>query len=315
MTAPNEICQSGGGTITPGSPCHLSPPADAMGLADWQYLINFRPPAAVKSSIHKRLHQEAFGTPDYHAIEGGAGAINLDFYPVYLDQLPTIDGVQLTPQEVLTYFRKNLSSFMDTSKVTFGSYDTEDYVKWQSDDPIGSVMRFHMGLLDYVGTTHIPLIGDVVLDTHAQGESWMPLVNPENAGVVASEITSDHWIFATLWTPKDQNHPVSGSRQFGVGTRCVTDTYSSTYDRIFSDPLTQDIPFVYMRGADRCTTIPDWIVCGKIFDGANACWSGACKKLQAWVNSNGGRASIPGCISNRYDWDAVKAVYWQNPPL
>ena len=294
MAAPSEICQSSGGTIVPGNPCHLSPAAAGLPLVDWQYLINFRPPASVKSAVHQRFHQEAHDTPDYHPIEFGSGPINLDFYLVYIHQMPIIDGARLTSSDLITYFKKNLTSFMDTSKVTFGSYETEDYVKWQSDDSLGSVMHFHIG---------------------AQGESWLPFANPENLSVVASEIASDHWIFSPLWTPNDQNHCVSGNRQFGIGTRRVSDTYSPPHDIVFGDPPAADIPYVYMRGADRCTTPADWIMSNSIFAGGNDCWTGACNKLQQWVDNNGGRASIPGCISKRYDWDTIKAAYWQNPPI
>ena len=66
---------------------------------------------------------------------------------------------------------------------------------------------------------------------------------------------------------------------------------------------------------DRCTTPSDWIMSNTIFSGGDDCWTGACKNLQQWVDNHGGRASIPGSISARHDWDTIKAAYWQDPPI
>jgi hypothetical protein len=38
----------------------------------------------------------------------------------------------------------------------------------------------------------------------------------EEGSVVTTAYGADHWIFSTVWTPKDLYHPVSGNRQFGA---------------------------------------------------------------------------------------------------
>jgi hypothetical protein len=45
-------------------------------------------------------------------------------------------------------------------------------------------------------------------------------VNVDDGAVVLSEITSDHWIFSTLWTPDDGDHPVKRKSTVRVRTGC-----------------------------------------------------------------------------------------------
>lgn len=296
MSAPSEICQSSGGTITPGNPCHLSPTAGGLGLGDWQYLVNFRPPQEVKVGVKKRFwgeSSEAVGQL-YHPIEDGVGQINLDLYVLPIGVLPSIDGIMLTPAQLFRYLRVHLDNFMDHSELWFEPYEPEDLIKWESDSPLCSVMHFELG---------------------GHGRSAIPPLNPENMSVVASEvIDSDHWIFTPLWTPRDENHPVSGNRQFGLATRRPDDVYAEPYDGVFYDPVLQDTLYFYARGADRCTGVADWALSDTIFSGGHSCWWSAFNKLKKWVNANGGETTSVTYTSKRYDWDTIKSQYWKSPP-
>lgn len=289
MTAPSVICQTSGGTITPGNPCHLSPAASGLLLGDWRYLINFQPPADVVTHLQTRFSDGDDNGDCYHHIEKAHGDINLDFYAVYIHRLPVIDGVQVTNAELLRYLRVHLDNFMNHSEVWFSNYELEDLAKWESDAPLGAVMSFQMG---------------------GGGRLWDPEMNPDNASVVASEVTSDHWIFTPLWTPNDENHPVSGNRQFGLAVRKPQDSYPRPYDSAFADVVTCDTLYFYARGADRCTGVLDRLVSGTVFAGGDSCWVGAFAKLRAWIEANGGSASVPGRFSERYDWDTIKTAYW-----
>jgi hypothetical protein len=297
MTAPSEICQSAGGTIVAGNPCHLSPAAVTDGFGDWQYVLNVRPSDAIKLSLAQRFYTTAASSgpafPVYHQIELATGDINLDFYVVYIHSLPTIGGNQVSANGLLDYVRTHLGDFMDHSSsganVWFRNYEERDRLQWTSSDPLGTVMHFSIN-----------------------GDNWEASV-VENLSVVATEMASDHWIFSTIWTPKDLGHPVSGNRQFGMAIRRPADTYAPPYSLVFGDPVTTDTLYFYTRGADRCTTIADAALAGVVFNGGHMCWLGLTQKVQQFVKDNGGDASFQGAISDRHDWGAISATYWKSP--
>jgi hypothetical protein len=103
---------------------------------------------------------------------------------------------------------------------------------------------------------------------------------------------------------------VSGHRQFGIATRHPADQFDAPYAQVFSDPVTVDTPYFYTRGADRCTTIVDAALATTVFLGGHNCWLGLCQNIHAWIEANGGKASIPGCITNRHDWDEIAKAYY-----
>ena len=90
------------------------------------------------------------------------------------------------------------------------------------------------------------------------------------AAVVLSEVSTDHWIFSTIWTPEDGGHPVSGNREFGFAP-------SSAEEVIF-----------YTRGADRTTSVADSLGEATVFGAAHQLWLSFQRRLAAYVNSNGG---------------------------
>jgi hypothetical protein len=318
MTAPDEICDSSVGTVVAGNPCHLSPPGDTLGFEDWRYVINFRPPDAVKRSLAQRFYTPAASSgpayPVYHQIELGVGDINLDFYPVYIQTLPNdAGGNQMTANGALDYIRTHMGDFMDNSStganVYLKPYADQDVTQWASSAPLGTVMHFGIG-----------------------GANWEVTVQ-ENLSVVAAEMAADHWIFTTIWTPKDLGHPVSGNRQFGMATRRVGDTYSPQYGLVFGDKVTTDTLYFYTRGADRCTTTADWALHSTIFMGGHQCWLGLQRRVRNWIVANGGQASFPNAapqpanpyaptdpttdtvnsISGRNDWVSISKAYWDSP--
>jgi hypothetical protein len=288
MTAPSVICQSANGTIVPGADCGLSPQAADKGFADWQDLMKFRPSDAIETVLESRFQTAGLPTSIYHDIRKGWGPVNLDFYPVYIHDLPTVDGAKLSATELLSYLRKNAYRFMAHDQLSFDSYEQADWDRWQTDDPLGAVMHFHIG---------------------TKGATIDFTNNPDNMAVVAAESTQDHWIFSTIWSPSDLGHPVSGNRQFGIATRRPSDQFAEPYSLVFSDPVAADTLYFYTRGVDRCTTALDLTLSNTVFSGGHACWVGLCSNVQDWINANGGNASIPGLISDRHDWDQIRKFY------
>ncbi len=152
---------------------------------DWEPLISFRPSAPVQSVIKDRAYKW-----HVHRIEDAEGEINLDYYPVHVANLPTIDGQSATAESLLKYIRLNINSFVDTKIAEFSPYDNEEAKKWRTDAPTGTVIHIDMKT--------------------AGGR-----LNPDDGSVVVSETAPDHWTFSTIWTGLDRGHPVSGNRQFG----------------------------------------------------------------------------------------------------
>ena len=175
-------------------------------LAHWRALIRFRPSARIVRDIGRRR-------PVYYTIQtiGSARSddVNLDFYPVYVSQMPRIGKRQLDATTLFEHFRKNINDFLDTSEAEFEGATTADSARWATGSPVGTVLYIDIG-------------------------SWRV---PDNAYVVCSDYSSRHWRFSTLTQHminvrgRDE-HPVSGTREFGYqGTAERAVFYTQGADR------------------------------------------------------------------------------------
>lgn len=131
-------------------------------------------------------------------------------------------------------------------------------------------------------------LGSVI---HIDMKSTHGLLNLDDGSVVVSEFAADHWIFSTIWTVLDQGHPVSGNRQFGF-----TPDEGGGY--VF-----------YTRGADRTTSLLDVAAMSMVFAAAHSLWLSLQQRIAAFVNSNGGSASIGTATSIRTPWTAIQSAY------
>ena len=312
MTAPEFICEQAGGVITPGNPCLLSPEAAATGFGDWKYLINHRPYDA-QNEIRRRFPSKP--APGYHAIEDAIGpTCNLDFYPIQIlewpkpnNVWPAMDKTQMTTAQMVYRLRADINNFVDSTYAAhFDPYDNAlDRPRWSSRVPsevLGAVITIKMLMFTKIG----PYAAD-------------------HGSVVTSECAEDHWIFSTLPTTEDWGHPVSGNRQFGISTLRAGDSLSNAYSKTadgsnaspgvsFQD-TGQDIPYVYIRGADRPTNAVDAANSSIIFKSSDALWRGFQERMARWINTSGGKAYIPGSVWMQLDWDRdIKARgLWRNP--
>lgn len=203
-------------------------------------------------------------------VENAAGGIvNTDYYPVRA-RLP--EGVD--PAAVLEHVRTNLNSLVDTSKSSFAAYpdspgNRDNEARWDSANPTGSF---------------------VTIDIFA---------NDGTVSVIDSD--ADHWTFATVKSPADGPHPVSGNRQFGC-----TDNGDGTAT-------------FYTRGVDRLTdrigasvnAVSDWFDgrgSGVAFNQADALWRSFQGGLTDHVREIGERAQVESPVIVRPDWNDVSAV-------
>lgn len=194
--------------------------------------------------------------------------------PISLDYYPVrvsaMPGMQAA--ELLEYLRRNLNTFVDKvpEGCEFNPYEPA------LDGPAWAPPLLPIGFPGAV----------ISIDVYSNS------VNIEDGSVVLAESVPDHWIFSTLWTPGDQHHPVSGNRRFGY------------YPSVAGE-------FVfYIRGADRVTTWIDELAAETVFAGADHLWRSFQIRLAAFVNANGGLATIEPPIANRFDWATVQASYW-----
>jgi hypothetical protein len=282
MGDPSVVCKSLGGTAGQNGSCVLSPPDEQADLKDWAYVLNFRP-KAVTDSMKQRFPNEP--EPYYHAIEDGYGALNLDFYAVQIMDLPSVGGTKLSAEQMLTDIRTNFNDVLDQSVAPFDAYyPNPDGTTWGSSTPLGAVMHFHIKV---------------------------PAMPDDGAAVVCAEHASDHWIFSTLPTPFDDDHPVSGNRQFGIAVLPAGAALPDVYQKagVTLDNRNGDALYFYTRGADRCTSSQYYVASAtmnSVFAGGHACWLALQQKLTARIIGQGGRAVVAGNVSERWDWEGIK---------
>jgi hypothetical protein len=249
----------------------ITPTPPFPGLQDWSRLISYRPSPIIQGGVGTRF--QMFGIPQrvVHAIEDGRGPINLDYYPIQVSAMPVSGNHTMQPNELLEFIRRNMNSFVDQHP---------DGCKFAPYEPLIDTNMWAPPFLT------MPFPGAVLSIDMISNH-----INVEDGSVVLSESDSSHWVFTTLWSPNDLGHPVSGNREFGY-----TPTHAGEF--IF-----------YTRGADRVTTWVDEALANTVFTAADRLWISFQRRVAEFVNNNGGLAVIPHRLSDRYDWDAVKAQY------
>jgi hypothetical protein len=240
----------------------------AVVWANWADLISFRPSAAVQSAVKSRASSWYI-----HKIENAYGDLNIDLYPVNVSVLPK----GLTAESLLEYLRTNINDFLYSGYARFQPYDDKyppaaspgDKARWLSSSPTPAVLSIQM-------RTPVP---------------WEYHLNPDDGSVICAEKTTNYWIFSTLRTDQDKEHPVSGNRQFGF--------------------IQGENGYVFFtRGADRATGYWDNFPLTPVFTMADLLWKSFQDRLARYVNDYGGSATTANPISVRVDWGAAKLVAW-----
>jgi len=153
---------------------HISAPA--FDPAPWLELLRFRPPADVLSKLPRGWRLQD--------VREALGPLNLDYYPVRIDKMPTVQGAVASGATLLEYVRRNLNSFISTALAIFKPYDESQAALWNSAHPVGAVLSIDLAL-------------------------------PDNGSVLVGRASAQGWTFCTVKTENDGLHPVSGNREFG----------------------------------------------------------------------------------------------------
>ncbi|UTX47164.1 hypothetical protein [Chryseobacterium sp. MA9] len=227
-------------------------------LPKWQNLANHPIPTSIKNRIFQINGQTNWFSDaviqnlDYSS----SFTINMDVYPIKISNMPEkAPGIKYTHAEFFDYFRKNINNFTSISHGKFypvvePQFGIDDTQLWNSENPLGSLI-----------TIKIPA---------------------DNGTVVCSGFDSQAWIFTTVKSPWDGEHPVSGNRLFGY-------FIDSSGDMV-----------IYTRGVDRFTTkvsnnALQYTVESFGYSEAKKMWQTMQQKLSSFVNSKNGTSSIiPG---------------------
>jgi hypothetical protein len=149
------------------------------GVEFWSDIASFVPP----NSVIQRI-ENLPGNWNIQEIKNASGTrVNLDLFPVKITTMPTVNGVMISKDDLISLIRLSLNSFTEGS--SFTPFSPQDAQIWTSGNPLGAVI-------------HIS-------------------INPDDGSVVTSSYSSCCWVFTTLQAPfwDDGIHPVSGNRQFG----------------------------------------------------------------------------------------------------
>lgn len=206
-----------------------------------------------------------------------SAVVNMDYFPVTVDQLPIVNGTRLTPEQFLNYIRTDINNFVDTrySKFTpYNNYGIDDRALWNSNNPLGSVIK-------------IEIPGDP-------------------GSVMVTGYNSDKWTFTTVYEPVYQTHPVSGNRDFGF-TRNTNGSY--TFYTRGVDRLTK------MEGTALHNVSMFFTGSSYPLGQADKLWKSFQEKISYFVNHHSGSASVVKEEIERPDWQKVKDVINGKLPL
>jgi hypothetical protein len=138
----------------------------------------------------------------------GGTVVNCDYFPVKINSLPIINGIQWTAADVMDYFRRNINKFTDNSIATFHPYVDvvmDETMIWNSTNYLGAVLHLDMAV-----------DGSVIISD----------VNSGTNGAYSFTAT-------TIKSYQDQLHPVSGNRKFGIMPQGTGWTfYTTAVDRV-----------------------------------------------------------------------------------
>ncbi|WP_312286402.1 hypothetical protein [Chryseobacterium gleum] len=247
-------------------------------LPKWQDLANHPIPISVKNRIFQINGQtNLFSSAVIQNLDYSSSfTINMDVYPIKISNMPEkAPGVKYTYAEFFDYFRKNINNFTSISHGKFypvvePQFGIDDTQLWNSENPLGSLI-----------TIKIPA---------------------DNGTVVCSGFDSQAWIFTTVKSPWDGEHPVSGNRLFGY-------FIDSSGDMV-----------IYTRGVDRFTTkvsnnALQYTVESFGYSEAKKMWQTMQQKLSSFVNSKNGNSSIIPGVDYTPNYIFVKDYLRGNKPL
>jgi len=251
-------------------------------IDDWKTIADHIIPQSAKDKL-KNINTKTHWYQDDLIIQNLDNAqgksLNMDLFSVKISNLPNKPGTnqKFTPKDFFDYFRLNLNNFAETfTPVVDTDLGVNDTALWNSANPLNALISIY-----------IPVI-----------------VGHNNGTVICSGVTTNTWVFTTITSPWDSEHPVSGNRFFSY--------YINPNDNAM---------YIYTRGLDR-VNLPIFnnfsSANNPAFNGADELWSGMQTKIKKFVKDNGGGengATIMSPEIYRPDWVKVKDYFKGKKPL
>ena len=259
------------------------------GLNDkWKRQITFKPSAQIMqkiSGLNFGTRMNLGGVPvdwGYYvqSIGNASGAlVNLDFHYMYFKSLPVIDGQQTTLNGFADYLRLNLGGLTGTPFTPSTHTGVDESYLWTH---------------SVVGT---------VLEIGIPGDPGAVICSEYNRAGPGNEAS---WVFTTIHDPYVGDHPVSGTRFFGL------QDLGSGY-------------LFYTQGADRLTGNADafaaWLTGlsntanGIQFTSADALWEKAMGNVGLLLDPNNNPYSVGTPTENRPKFADVLSAIQNGRPL
>jgi hypothetical protein len=250
----------------------------------WKSIYEYEIPQLVHDRIYELQHTYGNNEKSFylHDIKNAYGpVVNMDFFPITIHNFPIKPGTN-RPYEAREFFeeimRINLNTLLKDGPANFNGYSNADQTNWNRiyGNVLSVMMRFDI---------------NAGLGIFSQDGS-----------VITIESSPNKWKFATIRTPQDSDHPVSGTREFGY----------------YVDLNGKHV--FYTRGIDRITRIDDTFngdFIGKnfgngenaAFEGADKLWNTFQKNLLEQITKDGvGKATINQDYTSRPDFSQFLKV-------
>jgi|GEM_PF-3078432 len=256
---------------------------------DWQVVGSYAVPTSVTTRISTIIseHAPVYTTSNFFIQKIGDAhgpVVNCDVFKVHITTLPKkSSGVRMTSEEFLEYFRNSIQYFDgmgDDVATSFGAY--YDALPDPDFSDAAQFAQPYEASLGALGSFHMPIPA-------------FPIMHDDGTIIESgySRTTSHKWfMFTTMTSPADGDHPVAGNRRFGI----------------FPDSENGGYCF-YLRGVDRVwsfesSTLNTWT--DMIFSGADDLWGSIQSGIINHINTSSGSASYyPGAheTSRRPLWE------------
>jgi RHS repeat-associated protein len=218
----------------------------------WRDMLLFEKSAKYHELVEKADDARSFDDIDRQEMDWAASdVLNTDYYAVKISALP----VGYTAGKLLEAIRKNFRNFTGTQRLS-PLVDGQSSDIWKSNNPVGSIMVFR-DLRD-------------------------------NAAVLTTQASKEHWVFTPVGTTVQWEHPLAGHREFGL---------TSNGDGSYT---------FYTRGVDMLWDTEDIVVAQGVFDFfaiADKLWNGVMDNVVKEINSKGGKAEKTHNFSRKIDWE------------
>jgi len=180
--------------------------------------------------------------------------LNTDYYAVNITKLPA----GMSEATLMNHIRKNFGQYLNNQRFSpnkDGASNNRSAGIWNSENPTGSIIVFR---------------------------DWR-----DNAAVLTTQSSKNHWVFTPVGTSGHWEHPLAGHREFGL-TKNENGSYT-----------------FYTRGVDMLWDVEDVVVAHGIFGFfgiADKLWNGVMDNVAKEINSKGGRAEKTHNFSRKIDW-------------